>query len=32
MLTHQASLKKSICEETFSIAYLKTGVAPRPAY
>ena len=29
MLTHQASLKESICEEMFPIAYIKIGAAPR---
>ena len=27
-LTHQASLKESICEEMFPITYIKIGVAP----
>ena len=29
MLTHQASLKESICKEMFPITYIKIGVAPR---
>ena len=29
MLTDQASLKESICEEMFPITYIKIGVAPR---
>ena len=29
MLTHQASLKESICEKMFPVTYIKIGVAPR---
>ena len=29
MLTHQDSLKESICEKMFPITYIKIGVAPR---
>ena len=32
MLTHQASLKESICEKTFPISYIKIGVAPRQLF
>ena len=32
MLTHQASLKESICEKMFPITYIRIGVTPRQLF